>query len=60
LRNKLGKNNQQWIFDYIIRATGKAAPWALDAGADKFPEEVRSWDMLPKFLGKRAARQKEC
>ena len=59
MRDKLGKNNQQWIFDYIIRTTGKAAHWELDAGADKFPEEVRSWDMLPKFLGKRAARQEE-
>jgi hypothetical protein len=31
MRPKLGKNSQQWIFDYLIRTTGKTAHWELDA-----------------------------
>jgi len=57
MRPKLGKNNQQWIFDYIIRTTGKTAHWELDAILEKLPVEVRNWDMIPKIVGKEAARQ---
>ena len=59
MRPKLGKNNQQWIFDYTIRTTGKTAHWELDALLDRLPVEVRSWDMIPKVLGKHAAREEE-
>ena len=59
MRQKLGKNNQQWIFDYTIRMTGKTAHWELDAMLDKLPVEVKSWDMIPKVLGKKAAREEE-
>ena len=59
MRPKLGKNNQQWIFDYVIRTTGKTAHWELDALLDRLPVEVKSWDMIPKVVGKRAARQEE-
>ena len=59
MRPKLGKNNQQWIFDYTIRMTGKTAHWELDAMLDRLPVEVRSWDMIPKVLGKQAAREEE-
>ena len=57
MRPRLGKNDQQWIFDYTIRMTGKTAHWELDAMLDKLPPEVRSWDMIPKVLGKQAARE---
>ncbi|MFC2001139.1 alpha/beta hydrolase family protein [Chloroflexota bacterium] len=59
MRSKLGKNNQQWIFDYIIRTTGKTAHWELDAAMEKLPSEVKSWDMIPKFFAKKAAREEE-
>jgi hypothetical protein len=57
MRSKLGKNSQQWIFDYIIRTTGKTAHWELDALLDRLPIEVKSWDMIPKIVGKQAARE---
>lgn len=59
MRAKLGKNSQQWIFDYVIRTTGKTAHWELDAMLDKLPVEVKSWDMIPKFLSKKANREEE-
>ena len=59
MRPKLGKNSQQWIFDYIIRTTGKTAHFELDAMLAKLPVEVKSWDMIPKVLGKKAAREEE-
>ena len=59
MRPKLGKNNQQWIFDYMIRTTGKTAHWEFDASLEKLPPEVKSWAMIPKFLGKKAAREEE-
>jgi len=57
MKPKLGKNNQQWIFDYVIRTTGKTAHWELDAILDRLPVEVKSWDMIPKILAKHASRQ---
>ena len=59
MRGKLGKNSQQWIFDYLIRTTGKSAHWELDAMLEKLPTEIKSWDMIPKVLGKKAAREEE-
>ncbi len=59
MKAKLGKNNQQWIFDYIIRTTGKTAHWELDATLGKLPPEVRRWDMIPKIMGKQAARSED-
>ncbi|MFC1937971.1 alpha/beta hydrolase family protein [Chloroflexota bacterium] len=59
MRPKLGKNNQQWIFDYTIRTTGKTAHWELDAMLDRLPVEVKSWDMIPKVLGKKATQEEE-
>lgn len=59
MRPKLGKNSQQWIFDYLIRTTGKTAHWELDAVLERLPEEVKGWDMIHKFLGKKGAREEE-
>ncbi|UCE33091.1 MAG: alpha/beta hydrolase [Deltaproteobacteria bacterium] len=59
MRSRLGKNSQQWIFDYLIRTTGKTACWELDALLERLPVEVKSWDMIHKFLGKKAAREEE-
>jgi pimeloyl-ACP methyl ester carboxylesterase len=59
MRPKIGKNNQQWIFDYVIRTTGKTGHWELDALLERLPPEVKSWDMIPKVLGKKAAREEE-
>ncbi|MFC2042250.1 alpha/beta hydrolase family protein [Chloroflexota bacterium] len=59
MRPQLGKNSQQWIWDYLIRTTGKTAHWELDALLQKLPVEVKSWDMIPKVLGKRAAKEEE-
>ncbi len=59
MRPKLGKNNQQWIFDYVIRTTGKTAHFELDAGSERLPPEVRTWEMIPKYLGKKAAKLEE-
>ena len=57
MRPKLGKNNQQWIFDYLIKATGASAHWEYAAGT--FPAEVKQWDMICKVVSKHAARQEE-
>ena len=57
MRPKLGKNNQQWIFDYLIKATGSSAHWEYSSGV--FPVEVKQWDMIHKAVGKHAARQEE-
>lgn len=59
MKAKLGKNNQQWIFDWLIKTTGKAQHWELDAMLDKLPGEVKSWAMIPKILNKQAQREEE-
>lgn len=55
---KLGRNNQQWIFDYVIGVTGQTALWEVE-DVYKLPPEVRSWRMIPKFVAKLAQRQEE-
>lgn len=57
MRPKLGKSNQQWIFDYLIKTTGAASHWEYASG--QFPPEVKQWDMIHKVMAKRAARCEE-
>jgi len=59
VKPKFGKNSQQWIFDYLIKTTGKTAHWETEAGLDRLPPEVRSWDMIPRVLEKKGAREEE-
>ena len=56
---KLRKDEQRWIFDYIIRTTGKTAHFEHDAGFDRLPAEARTWRMIPKALNKVAIRQED-
>ncbi len=57
MRPKLGKNNQQWIFDYLIRSTGSSAHWEYSANV--LPAEVKQWDMIYKAMEKHAGRYEE-
>ncbi|MFC1945453.1 alpha/beta hydrolase [Chloroflexota bacterium] len=57
MRPKLGKNNQQWIFDYLIKTTGAASHWEYAFGV--LPPEIKQWDMIHKVMGKHAARYEE-
>ncbi len=55
MRDKFGPNSQQWIYDWIIKTTGRTDHWELSS-VPQLPPEVKSWDMIPKVLGKQAAR----
>ncbi len=59
MKPKLGNNSSEWIFNHLIRTTGKAEHWEFDAVLNRLPPEVRTWAMIPKFYGKQAARQEE-
>jgi pimeloyl-ACP methyl ester carboxylesterase len=56
-RPDLERNNQQWIFDYLVQETGKVYHWWSDGG-DRLPKSVRSHAMISKHVG-RKARQTE-
>lgn len=54
-RPHLDRDSQQWMFDYLIKETGKVYHWWNDGG-EKLPSSVRSHAMISKHLGKKAQR----
>jgi pimeloyl-ACP methyl ester carboxylesterase len=53
VRPQLERNNQQWIFDYLVQETGKVYHWWSDGG-ERFPKSVRSHAMISKHVGRKA------
>jgi pimeloyl-ACP methyl ester carboxylesterase len=51
-RPHLARDNQQWIFDYVIQQTGLTYHWWGEERS--LPPEVRSHAMISKHLGMRA------
>lgn len=54
-RPRLRRDDQQWIFDYIVKETGAVYHWWSDGGGS-LPKGVRSHAMIPKQLGRQAQR----
>jgi pimeloyl-ACP methyl ester carboxylesterase len=52
-RPQLERDNQQWIFDYLVQETGKVYHWWSDGG-ERFPKSVRSHAMISKHVGRKA------
>lgn len=52
-RPRLARDNQQWIFDYIVQETGKVYHWWSDGG-ERLPKSVRSHAMISKHVGRKA------
>ena len=46
------RDNQQWILDYLVKATGRVVSFGQDAR--QLPAEVRSYEMIPRVLEKQA------
>ncbi|HEV8519851.1 MAG TPA: prolyl oligopeptidase family serine peptidase [Burkholderiales bacterium] len=51
----LRRDDQQWVFDYIIKETGKTFHFQPD-GRGRLPRTVRSHDMIAKHVGLAARR----
>jgi hypothetical protein len=54
-RPHLQRDNQQWVFDYLIKETGKVYHWWSDGG-NTVPKSVRSHAMISKHVGRQAER----
>ena len=54
-RPHLGRDSQKWVFDYLIKETGKVFHFQPD-GRGRFPRSVRSHDMISKHMGLSARR----
>jgi len=52
-RPHLDRDNQQWLFDYLVQETGKVYHWWSDGG-DRLPKSVRSHAMISKHVGRKA------
>jgi pimeloyl-ACP methyl ester carboxylesterase len=46
------RDNQQWIYDYLVKATGRVVSFGQDAR--QLPPEVKSYEMIPRVLEKHA------
>jgi pimeloyl-ACP methyl ester carboxylesterase len=55
-RPHLQRDNQQWIFDYLVKETGAVYHWWGDGGGGDLPKSVKSHSMIPKQLGKQAQK----
>ena len=53
VRPHLERDNQQWIFDYVVQETGKVYHWWSDGGG-RLPKSVRSHAMISKHVGRKA------
>lgn len=51
----LRRDDQQWVFDYIVKETGKTFHFQPD-GRGRLPRTVRSHDMIAKHVGLAARR----
>jgi len=49
-RPHLRRDDQQWVFDYLIKETGKTFHFQPD-GRGRLPRTVRSHDMIAKHVG---------
>ncbi|MBI2998470.1 MAG: hypothetical protein HYY46_08470, partial [Deltaproteobacteria bacterium] len=47
------RDNQQWILDWIVKTTGRVQNLEYDERT--VPEEVKSYRMIPRHMGKHAA-----
>lgn len=54
-RPRLRRDDQQWIFDYLVKETGAVYHWWSDGGRD-LPKSVRTHAMIPKHVGREAER----
>jgi len=54
-RPHLRRDDQQWVFDWIIKETGKVFHFQSD-GRGRLPRSVRSHDMIAKHMGLSARR----
>jgi dienelactone hydrolase len=60
---RLDRDRQQWMFDYLVKTTGRVFHW--DADGRQFPTSVKSHAQISKHLGKiglrmeRIAREEE-
>lgn len=57
-RPHLHRDNQQWVFDYIVKETGKVFHFQSD-GRGRLPRSVRSHDMIAKHLGQAALKSEK-
>ena len=55
LQQERRRDDQQWIFDRIVRETGRVQNFAYDER--DLPPEVKSYHMIPKHMGKRGMHQ---
>jgi pimeloyl-ACP methyl ester carboxylesterase len=54
-RPHLRRDDQKWVFDWLIKETGKVFHFQPD-GRGRFPRTVRSHDMISKHMGLTARR----
>ncbi|MDB5858267.1 MAG: hypothetical protein JWQ76_1956, partial [Ramlibacter sp.] len=54
-RPHLRRDGQQWVFDWVIKETGKVFHFQSD-GRGRLPRSVRSHDMISKHVGQSAAK----
>jgi dienelactone hydrolase len=52
-RTPLRRDDQQWIFDYLVKETGAVYHWWSDGGRD-VPKSVRTHAMISKHMAKQA------
>ncbi len=52
-RTPLRRDDQQWIFDYLVKETGAVYHWWGDGGRD-LPKSVRTHAMISKHMAKQA------
>jgi dienelactone hydrolase len=54
-RPHLKRDNQKWVFDWVIKETGKVFHFQPD-GRGRIPRSVKSHDMISKHVGQSARR----
>jgi hypothetical protein len=54
-RPHLARDGQQWIFDWMVKETGKVFHFQSD-GRGRLPRSVRSHDMISKHVGQAAMK----
>jgi len=52
---RLQRDRQQWIFDYIVKETGRVFHWD-ESGRGNLPDSVKSHGQISKHLGRIAQR----
>ena len=54
-RPHLGRDNQKWVYDWVIKETGAVFHFQSD-GRGRLPRSVRNHDMISKHMGLAAKR----